>query len=365
MTEPLGTAFTALDTLAKQLGWAADAGLQLVDAGRLARRHHPDVDPARPALLRGIANADQAAAVARVLANQYPAEHRLVILPARGWDPSQARATRLGRLGEAWPGLPRVAPEAAPGAGHGSRPEAWLVAVPALPFPGSMLDLAEVIAHLRAPEGCPWDRAQTHDSLRPYLIEEAYEAVEAIDQGDLQILAEELGDVLLQVVLHAQVAVEAGSFALPDVIRAITEKLLRRHPHVFGTAEAETAEAVLANWERLKKAERAEKGASTSPFASIPKALPALARADMVLEKLQRRALPAGAPAPPEPASAAALLETASAAAASGDIPARDAAFGQALLALVARARELDVDAETVLREQLARFVAEAEARTR
>ena len=163
-------------------------------------------------------------------------------------------------------------------------------------------------------------------------------------------------------------AIAAGavrSFALPDVIRAITEKLLRRHPHVFGTAEAETAEAVLANWERLKKAERAEKGASTSPFASIPKALPALARADMVLEKLQRRALPAGAPAPPEPASAAALLETASAAAASGDIPARDAAFGQALLALVARARELDVDAETVLREQLARFVAEAEARTR
>ena len=365
MTEPLFGAFTALDALATRLGWAADAGLQWVDAGRLARRHHPDIDPARPALLRGIASADQAAAVARVLSNQYPAEHPLVILSALGGDPADPRETRLDRLPEAWPGPPDVAPEPVPGPGVDSRPGAWLLAVPALPFPGSMLDLAEVIAHLRAPEGCPWDRAQTHSSLRPYLIEEAYEAVEAIDQGDLLVLAEELGDVLLQVVLHAQVAVESGSFALPDVIRAITEKLLRRHPHVFGAVEAETAEAVLANWEQLKKAERAEKGAPTSPFASIPKALPALARADMVLEKLQRRALPAGIQTPPGPASITALLEAATAAAAAGDSPARDAAFGQALLAMVVRARELDVEAETALREQVARFVAEAEASAR
>ena len=145
--------------------------------------------------------------------------------------------------------------------------------------------LVDIMRKLRAPDGCPWDREQTHQTLKPYLIEEAYEVLDAIDANDDRALAEELGDVLLQVVFHAQVASEDDRFTVEDVARAISEKLERRHPHVFGDVKADTPEAVLKNWDAIKKEEKADKGEDqVGLLDDVPRHLPALMRAE-VLQK--------------------------------------------------------------------------------
>lgn len=150
-------------------------------------------------------------------------------------------------------------------------------------------ELAVIMARLRAPDGCPWDREQDHVTLKKYLIEEAYELVDAIDAGDDDELRDELGDVLLQVVFHAQIAEEEKRFDLQDVARTICEKLIRRHPHVFGDSEAEDSGAVLRQWEEIKKGEKA--GAKRpSALDGIPRALPALSQA----EKIQKKAAKLG-----------------------------------------------------------------------
>lgn len=135
--------------------------------------------------------------------------------------------------------------------------------------------LVEVIRHLRSPEGCPWDRKQTHQSLRPYLLEEAYEFLEAVSQGDADAMADELGDVLLQVMLHAQIASEEGTFNVYDVIGRLNDKMIRRHPHVFGEQHAETAEDVKVNWEKIKAKEK-EGHQEKSVMDRVSKHLPAL-----------------------------------------------------------------------------------------
>ena len=150
----------------------------------------------------------------------------------------------------------------------------------------SFSDLVAIMARLRAPNGCPWDREQTHESLIPYLIEESHEFIDAVERKDLANMREELGDVLLQVVFHAEVAREAGTFDINGVIQDISEKLVRRHPHVFGEAKADDADAVVAQWDKIKQA---EKGASTAgaPSSSespsvldgIPRSLPPLPKA--------------------------------------------------------------------------------------
>jgi tetrapyrrole methylase family protein/MazG family protein len=154
---------------------------------------------------------------------------------------------------------------------------------------GTFSGLRRIIATLRSPEGCPWDRVQTHRTLRPYLLEEAYETVDALnalDQGNPDSLREELGDLLFQVLIHTQLAEEAGEFTMRDVLRGITEKLVRRHPHVFGDVVAGTPEAVVEQWDDLKALERG----AASALAGIPRSLPALSRA----QSLQRRAARAG-----------------------------------------------------------------------
>ena len=150
-------------------------------------------------------------------------------------------------------------------------------------------DLLDIMARLRAPGGCPWDQAQTHQSIRQNMLEEAYEAADAIDRMDMDNLREELGDVLLQVVFHARMAQEAGRFTFDDVVDGVCRKLVYRHPHVFGTADASGPEGALAAWDAQK---RAEKGQSTTADAmdSVAQALPALARA----AKLQGKAAKAG-----------------------------------------------------------------------
>ena len=150
-------------------------------------------------------------------------------------------------------------------------------------------DLVEIIRLLRAPGGCPWDREQTHASIRRNFLEETYEALDAIDLDDRDNLCEELGDVLMQVLFHAQIETERGRFTMDDVVDGVAKKLVYRHPHVFGTVQAETSEEVLANWDVLK---RAEKGQTSTADAieSVPHTLPALWRA----EKMQKKAAKAG-----------------------------------------------------------------------
>jgi len=150
---------------------------------------------------------------------------------------------------------------------------------------GSPHGMAAISARLRAPDGCPWDRKQTHASLRPFVLEEAYETVDAIERGGAADLAEELGDLFLQVVLHAQLAAEEGSFDLVDVYRTLGAKIVRRHPHVFGDVEANSAEQVLRNWETIKARERSDAGREPSAFAGIARALPALPASREIQER--------------------------------------------------------------------------------
>ena len=136
--------------------------------------------------------------------------------------------------------------------------------------------LREIITRLRAPDGCPWDRKQTHASLRESFLQECYEVLESLDEGDARKLSEELGDLLLHIVLQAQIAEKAGEFKIEDVIAGINEKLIYRHPHVFGAAQVKNAEEVLHNWQELKQKEKDKKGNKDSLLASVPKNLPAL-----------------------------------------------------------------------------------------
>jgi len=149
-------------------------------------------------------------------------------------------------------------------------------------------EFVEVIAALRAPDGCPWDREQTHRSIAKNMVEEAYEAVHAIETNDVAELRDELGDVLLQVVLHSQIATDEGEFTIDDVVAAITAKIVRRHPHIFGDAEAGTASEVLRTWDTIKAGERADK--SQGLLDTVPHALPAL----MTAQQISRKAVSAG-----------------------------------------------------------------------
>jgi tetrapyrrole methylase family protein/MazG family protein len=215
-------------------------------------------------------------------------------------------------------------------------------------------ELVAIMERLRAPGGCPWDREQTHETLKAYLVEEAYEVLEAIDAADDAALCEELGDLLLQVVFHAELGREGGRFTIDDVVRAISDKLVRRHPHVFGDAEAEDADAVLRNWAKLKAAERREKGvAEPSALDGVPQHLPALLRA----QRLGDKAASVGF----DWSAAEAVLEKVEEEirelrAALADPAGRHAEVGDLLFAVAQLSRHLAMDAEDALRAACRRF---------
>jgi uncharacterized protein YabN with tetrapyrrole methylase and pyrophosphatase domain len=156
----------------------------------------------------------------------------------------------------------------------------------------AMKDLLAIMAALRSPEGCPWDKEQTHKTLRFHAVEEVYELMDAIEAEDDHEMLEELGDLLLQVVFHAQLAKERGAFDFERVARAMTEKLLRRHPHVFGNSDAKTVDAIWAQWDKIKKEEKqGTHRERTSLFDGVPKHLPALMRAEKLLKKARKAKL--------------------------------------------------------------------------
>ena len=156
----------------------------------------------------------------------------------------------------------------------------------------AMDELKTTIARLRAPDGCPWDQEQTHASLVRCLIDEVSELIETIDRGDLPHMREELGDVLIQVVFHAQLAAEAGAFTLEDVAREVNEKLVRRHPHVFGTGKLGTSDEVLVQWEQIKAQEKKHGPVASGVFKDLPGRLPALMFAEAVWKQIEKKALP-------------------------------------------------------------------------
>lgn len=256
------------------LGLDALDGLQILDAITVADMHHPPINPDFPALLGQVYSRDLASNLKLTLMNQYPDEFMVSLVHDAGTPDGMVETVPLYAIDR-------------------SEHIRHLTAlyVPAIGGMSSFERFQEVIAHLRAPEGCPWDREQTHLSLRPYLIEEAYEVLDALNAEDMGSLAEELGDLLLQIVLHTQIATEDGEFQMRDVLHAINTKMIRRHPHVWGDPESMGLEAVdgagasdkvVANWETLKQRERAAKGISEKPKSildGVPKSLPGLLQA--------------------------------------------------------------------------------------
>ncbi len=242
----------------------AMAGLQVADATDLATAHHPPLDPDRPALIGQLYGRQLASDVKLTLMNAYPDDHPVTLVRAAGTDEASKTTVPLYELD------------------RGQQVDhLTTLYVPPLPRVSGLPAFQETVARLRAPDGCPWDREQTHQSLRANLLEETYEVLAALDADDPEELVEELGDLLMQIVIHTQIATEEGTFKAADVIGRIDAKLKRRHPHVWAGVDVQgDPERVLSNWEQIKAKERADNGQEErSLLAGIPKTLPALAQA--------------------------------------------------------------------------------------
>ncbi len=215
--------------------------------------------------------------------------------------------------------------------------------------------LLGIMARLRGSDGCPWDREQTRASLKPFLIEEAYEVLEAIDGCDDNALIEELGDLLFQVVFHAQIGAEANAFDMTDILRRLCDKMTNRHPHVFGETRVATAQAALAQWEAIKQSEGKPDGRPRSVVDGVPLALPALTRAQRMQSKAARVRFDW-----PDAASAWAKVEEemdeAKAALATGDVAHVREEIGDLLFSIVNAARLSSIDAENALQGAIEKF---------
>lgn len=309
-------------------------GLFVADALELARLHHPPFPPDRNALVGQLYSRLVASDVKLTLMNAYPEGHPVALVDAAGTSEARVQRMPLHAIDRSEAIGPLTA-----------------LFVPAL-APGHSLEaFQETVAHLRAPEGCPWDREQTHATLRPHLLEEAYEALQAIDTGDVPALREELGDLLLQIVLQAQIAVEDAEFSLGDVIHGIENKIRRRHPHVFGDLQLEEVDQVLRNWEALKASEREEAGLGRGLLEGVPAGLPALAQA----AEIQARVARVGFDWPHADGARRKILEELDEISQAGSERTAEE-VGDLLFSVVNYARRLDVDAETALRTAIGRF---------
>lgn len=214
--------------------------------------------------------------------------------------------------------------------------------------------LIEIIEILRSPNGCPWDREQTHKTLRPNMLEEAYEAVDAMDSGDLKHLREELGDVLLQVVLHAQIAKDEGAFDIEDVAQTLNEKLIHRHPHVFGNAHVDNASEVITNWDKLKQEEKTHRKSAMDGVSKSQSAL-------MSAQKISKKAVKTGFEWESEEDLYKCIFsefEEFKEACQEGDAEHKEEEFGDILFAVVNLARWNKIDAEQALLKSNKKFMA-------
>ena len=257
--------FTLVSSIFDTLRLSPPSRLTLLDAATLASAHVPPFPPDVPALIVGVNSKELSSHVNEVLLTVYPKEH-IVVVVAGG----KREERELGEL-ENW---------------DFSEATCWFV--PEFGEGTSFESFAEIVAHLRAPNGCPWDREQTHESLRKHLLEESYEAISAIDSGDFAHMREEFGDLLLQIVLHAQIANEEEQFNISQVIQGIHSKIVRRHPHVFGDLKLDGVDDVLANWEKLKEKERGKRKEDKGILDGVPVALPALTQAQEYQDRAAR-----------------------------------------------------------------------------
>jgi tetrapyrrole methylase family protein / MazG family protein len=322
-------------------------GLQIFDALDLISLNHPPLNPDFPALIGQVYNRQVASALKLVLMNQYGDEHPTALIDAAGTERERVDSLPLYQI-DRQPVSPLTSLYVAP-----------------LSESGSFEGFQQTVAKLRAPDGCPWDREQTHKSLRTNLLEESYEVLSVIDAEDPEALREELGDLLLQIVLHAQIAVEMGEFRMSDVIAGINAKLKRRHPHVWGKTEVANVGEVITNWETIKRQEREGRGEEDrSLLDGVPEALPALAQADAYLDRAGRLGFDLTMVAEGAVESLVDCLREAQ----GGELDREQ--LGQDLLALVKLAQDSGLDPESALREASLQFaqrfrVLEAEARRR
>lgn len=239
--------------------------LTLVEAGSLSTAHVPPYPPDMPALFSSVNSDGLALHLKHILLTVYPKNH--LVYAVHG---ASRNEIALGDME------------------GGDFSEGSCLYVPALGEGTSFESFVEIVAHLRAPDGCPWDKEQTHESLRKHLLEESFEAITAIDSGDFADMREEFGDLLLQIVLHAQIANEETQFNVNDVVQGIYSKIVRRHPHVFGDLEVAGVQGVLANWEKLKEQERKGNKQDKGLLDGVPPALPALSQAQEYQDRAAR-----------------------------------------------------------------------------
>ena len=256
--------FSLVSRIFDTLRIAPPPKLILLEAETLSSAHVPPYPPDMPVLFTNVSSPALALQLRKVLLTTYPAEH--LVQTVERENTKEVRLSELDNDGEN-----------------------INVFVPPLSEGTSFESFAEIVAHLRAPDGCPWDMEQTHESLRKHLLEESYEVISAIDSGDFTSMREEFGDLLLQVVLQAQIANDEQQFNVNQVVQGIYSKIVRRHPHVFGDVKLDGVDGVLANWEKLKEKERKDNGQHEKGLLDgVPLALPALSQAQEYQDRAAR-----------------------------------------------------------------------------
>lgn len=332
--------FERIDNIISSIGLDSNRlGLMIISADELEHYHHPPFSADLPVIISAIQSKLQLHLLYDLLSRIYDPEQELFIF-------DKANEKQAGKLQYKLSDVTADAKIVYPAD----------LFVPVAKTGSSYESFEEIVAHLRAPDGCPWDREQTHASLRPHLLEEAYEVLEALDKNDPDALKEELGDLLLQIILNAQIAAEGKEFRMTDVLRGIYSKIVRRHPHVFGNAEIREVDGVLRNWERLKEAERKENGTAGQKglLDGVPLSLPALIQA----QEYQDRAARVGFDWKTiEPVIAKMYKELDEVKNAINKVE-KSKELGDLLFAVVNVIRWYDIDAESVLREANQRFVA-------
>jgi tetrapyrrole methylase family protein/MazG family protein len=252
----LSLVLSAFDTLSI----APPPQLTLIEAQSLSSAHYPPFPPDLPALLTELDSRQLALQVKQVLLANYPPSHQVQIV-----SDAHSRMICISELGRE---------------DHFSQTTSLFI--PAFSLGTSLEAFAEIVAHLRAPDGCPWDQKQTHQTLRKHLLEETYETLAAMDENDSAGMSEEFGDLLLQIVLNSQIASETGQFSMTQVLKGIYDKIVRRHPHVFGDLNLNGVDGVLQNWEKIKEQERSKNGTVEKEkglLDGVPFSLPALTQA--------------------------------------------------------------------------------------
>lgn len=330
------TVLPKLDRLIASLNLGELSSIFITAAAAMEKLHLPPFPADGNAIITGIDSKEMALALKDVLSAVYPSDHQIKVLVDGGQAQPQVRKIPLKELTEQAKEYPLVA-----------------IFIPPLPPGTSFESFQEIVAHLRAPDGCPWDREQTHHTLRKHLIEESYETLDAIDSGDPDKMREEFGDLLLQIVLNAQIAQESREFSMGDVIHGIHDKIVRRHPHVFGDLVIAGVGNVLQNWEKIKADERESKGDTGKGLLDgLPAALPALVWS----QEIQNRAARVGFDWPEIEGVLDKVKEEIDEVRDAKDKVELEGELGDLLFALVNLARWKGIDAEAALRDTNRKF---------